>query len=672
MSPPDNDDGAELSDSENELDETTRAAKRRRIAQLGRDYLEGKELTILTASLKGPFENGWANPWKKDRSRDPERVGATDTRKGVPDPKPAGREHPVSTQTEGKGRPDNWRRHRRRRRGRTTSERAQVPESDPDLKRRTSEERDPPASHRPSSAGHTTTPKSKLGRTGLPPDAHKTKGTSESGWLKKDGKGLHHKVTNPPKSPSPTPEYRPRSRQKSGTEDSQNRKKRRSNQPEEVSVAAFTPVNGPNPHPRADGGHSASASVDGRATGVPQNRKTSKRARKGDSGFSKPVAPASATTGPTPKSGLKGAGSASIAPATAADSGETHAAKRPMSEDATANALNRAHDHQTQTSIPENMQTSSAKEERTADGRSFSRRSNLEPKPSSGGNSGNVESARTESDNITSAQVVPGKATFPDAVLSLGSTEDAAGPHTGHDANDPYLSTQPPLVMSQDSAQDNLASPANVTPVRPGNNQSAAPITPFHTFQSPECRPARDSPHATGRETNNNSHAEVSSYDASTSKKAQFGSGGGRGKKRSSKKIAFSSESPTDNRRRIGPSDAHAQENIEQPNESLGRPHGSANSDRHMHASAQGSPAQSAGTVLPFALSASTNGTKQQDGQGAAGLNNFDLNQAIVDAGSFLQSWDIDRDLSLQSHRNGSASVQTVRPATELKEASQG
>ncbi|KAH8696345.1 hypothetical protein BGW36DRAFT_380736 [Talaromyces proteolyticus] len=53
--------------SDDELDERARAAKRRRIETLGNSYLQGKPLFIASASLRGPFDSGWINPWKKNR-----------------------------------------------------------------------------------------------------------------------------------------------------------------------------------------------------------------------------------------------------------------------------------------------------------------------------------------------------------------------------------------------------------------------------------------------------------------------------------------------------------------------------------------------------------------------------------------------------------------------------
>lgn len=53
------------SDSESEKDEAARAAKRRRIERVARDYLQENPPFISTATLLGPFDDGWVNPWRK-------------------------------------------------------------------------------------------------------------------------------------------------------------------------------------------------------------------------------------------------------------------------------------------------------------------------------------------------------------------------------------------------------------------------------------------------------------------------------------------------------------------------------------------------------------------------------------------------------------------------------
>ncbi|KAJ5952852.1 uncharacterized protein N7479_011265 [Penicillium vulpinum] len=54
--------------SDDELDDIARAAKRQRIEKLAESHLQGKPLFILSASLRGPLNDGWKNPWKKNRT----------------------------------------------------------------------------------------------------------------------------------------------------------------------------------------------------------------------------------------------------------------------------------------------------------------------------------------------------------------------------------------------------------------------------------------------------------------------------------------------------------------------------------------------------------------------------------------------------------------------------
>ncbi|KGO67744.1 hypothetical protein PITC_000820 [Penicillium italicum] len=60
-------DSDDLLASDDELDDAARAAQRQRVEKLAESYLQGKPLLILSASLRGPFNDVWANPWKKNR-----------------------------------------------------------------------------------------------------------------------------------------------------------------------------------------------------------------------------------------------------------------------------------------------------------------------------------------------------------------------------------------------------------------------------------------------------------------------------------------------------------------------------------------------------------------------------------------------------------------------------
>ncbi|KAJ6164789.1 hypothetical protein N7470_003461 [Penicillium chermesinum] len=71
-SPSEIDPESDLLGSDEELNDEERAAKRQRIEKLARAHLQGRPLFILSASLKGPFGDGWSNPWKKNRRKNQE------------------------------------------------------------------------------------------------------------------------------------------------------------------------------------------------------------------------------------------------------------------------------------------------------------------------------------------------------------------------------------------------------------------------------------------------------------------------------------------------------------------------------------------------------------------------------------------------------------------------
>jgi hypothetical protein len=64
------------SDSAPEYSEQ-REAKRRRVENYARQYLNGQPLFIASATLKGPFPSGWVNPWRKRRAVPPVRDAIT-------------------------------------------------------------------------------------------------------------------------------------------------------------------------------------------------------------------------------------------------------------------------------------------------------------------------------------------------------------------------------------------------------------------------------------------------------------------------------------------------------------------------------------------------------------------------------------------------------------------
>ncbi|KAF2031968.1 hypothetical protein EK21DRAFT_99292 [Setomelanomma holmii] len=53
------------------------AAKRQRVEKIAAQYLRGKQPVILSAGLRGPFNNGWKNPWAKAK-KEPQSMEEND------------------------------------------------------------------------------------------------------------------------------------------------------------------------------------------------------------------------------------------------------------------------------------------------------------------------------------------------------------------------------------------------------------------------------------------------------------------------------------------------------------------------------------------------------------------------------------------------------------------
>ena len=69
--------------SDNDLDSDEREKRKVRVEDLGKQYLEGRPLYVLSAGLRGPFGNGWINPW----ARTGKKNGADTTRMAIIDDK---------------------------------------------------------------------------------------------------------------------------------------------------------------------------------------------------------------------------------------------------------------------------------------------------------------------------------------------------------------------------------------------------------------------------------------------------------------------------------------------------------------------------------------------------------------------------------------------------------
>ncbi|RAH57630.1 hypothetical protein BO85DRAFT_307557 [Aspergillus piperis CBS 112811] len=203
-SPPDLDSDPVIA-SDDDLDEGDRAARDQRIEKLAQAYCHGTPLFILSASLRGPFDNGWTNPWRKDRQKTGGHIRTGGKHLEHP-------ERPIIPETVPQKRPLY-----RESLGISRSKSA-VPLSDPSYSTKKRESQGgttgEPSSKRPrdsrgrtSSSNNTPKPVALHKRTietsghsdALTPFQH-----TEQSWLKRDRAEINFRKVDPPTSPTTT------------------------------------------------------------------------------------------------------------------------------------------------------------------------------------------------------------------------------------------------------------------------------------------------------------------------------------------------------------------------------------------------------------------------------------------------------------------------------------
>ncbi|KAL1959129.1 hypothetical protein VTO42DRAFT_2916 [Malbranchea cinnamomea] len=690
------------SDSESDLDDVARAAKRRRIEQLGEDYLRGKPPFILTASLRGPFEDGWNNPWTRNSTKEQARTTVDNAPKNassnsivIPEsvPRHFEQDHP-SVSNRSPSAPF----------ARTTPH---LPDSAVGSCRGFSESRQSPARRGITTSryfGTSTKPsasvKSDSHGSDLSSLRRKKKGEAmdvDAVWLKKDKKLIHHRVIDPPKSPSPTPPFRHTSRlgnkrsqqvaeghgiQKGSVGSSDNRV--------ELWTSGFTPINPPvqchvassrPPEPSSTAFMLGDDSSSHELRDVEPGRQA--MSTKGKADFSKPPAPSSTKTrlgddGENPQSirsistsleeDIKSRDSLHKVPSAGHPPGfEFYRRDKSHPDDGPRSTSSLSAKEDT---LGSHMQASNkrSKEIVNVDHAGTEVSNNLSiPKSKllSTNNSHDLPSLVTESDNIISAQIVPHVTRSTDAAtLSLAST-DLAVPTKNpteaqrlHVSNDDGLSTQVAVAMAQKSLQDDLVSPEKANPAGPSGGYTSLPITPFRVFQPPSRTPALNEPQSADDQQISTQAIvnAISPHDLSTMKEtktADLNEVGADGRKGSAT-VGF--ETSSNNRTKTGsqhPSQAGKIGPSDDPSTSDSSRADGIHQPLMSRALLKQSSAQSTGTALPTLNS--THETGHQDGQG--GMESFDLHQAIAEAGTFLrQSFDFEQDLSFISRRNDTSS----------------
>ncbi|KAL1971337.1 hypothetical protein VTN77DRAFT_289 [Rasamsonia byssochlamydoides] len=698
--------------SDDELDESTRAAKRRRIEKLGESYLQGKPLFIASAALRGPFDDGWVNPWKKQRKQrqaSPSHFKKSDSRT-------------KAACVEGRVIPETDEKKRATKELSATMVRSNRPG---DIVRKGSSVISDPATdnHRGSEvsnpreasvASGASSNARKKQRRSLPWVDNTTESTKpepsssdrifRNDWLRKDKKTINIRDVDPPKSP--TPLY-------AGRRDSIQEITRKSSH---TVTAPISSRNGPPWPPDLRGAKRLKPS--------PRNSSNSShvsglspRGDTHDTVYS-PIADEADTSRLQRNSSIAPAGldvpvTSSVyivPPSSHLPEFKYRRPKNPGRHEESSLSPSKWR-------RPAGRDRAGLTEPQGATGVEHSKglpspaRGSPDPKhdltyPNNHGGrpdstrlrasigpgveltgSGNPPSNSTGSERIPSAQVVPGNSGLFDRMISLHSTEvhGDRDRQNGLEDDDAQLSTQAALLLAQKSFQDDLATPeSRIQPKsaasHPDPPPSANKITPFSHINTTSERHGDNVPMTTRTEgfqpLNTQAMIDaVTPFTFSTSKKSEPWMEPASGldrtvshSKRKRKAIFELSSSPPQSvsfhsdgslQQEDQPVNGIPGKNMEGPQIAV-----SGFDQVDSQHSVQGSS-----HALPLTLSGSTPTTEQQDGQGLiAGMDSFNINQVIQDAGSWLQqSWDVERDLRRCSGKSAqSSSAQTQRVAVSF------
>lgn len=653
--------------SDDELGEDARNAQRQRIEKLAEAYLQGAPLFILSASLKGPFDQGWVNPWTKKRKSHSAAEDSSDPVVQETDPRPRKQlhhePHGLSRRTETSVAPSD-----------TPSESSVASSKHRKSCRPLQDKR----SRNP--APVQGTPKRTVSWTGdaqLNSKLHNSSIASptDDNWLKRDRRRIGFRNFDPPTSPTTTvssrlsdlrsrrhqsivPSPRQSSAKKIVTEEPispQVDRLQRSRCSESVAESHFrpSPIRQQNvPHSATHPAQSdTSFCIVSSSSQLPKFEFRRRRKR------SKSLTTKQAEEEPYPPS------------ETDRNAQQAHERQFTPSKESLKESAK-----------PENVYNDPSRRTftSTAGSRAF------DSHTASRLSQGLLESRTTHGtiENLPSAQPVPLNPAMADYAPSLHYTAPATSAEEEEDDDVtgpvPPLSTQAALLHAQKSFQDALESQMEDQPTTSSekrrSSRSSLPssttsqkITPFHRLNTPHLAPDNSpsriaaavmpstqcivdavTPFTFSTEKKRHRHAHIESLPRITSsnKKQKTSIFLDRSPSRDSDWPPSSERDQSDHRiQSAGESPRDSQTGVN-PNENN---HG---------------PSQS--TALPLTLSGTTPPTGQ-DGQGGLAGESFNLSQAIADAGSWLQeSFDLNRDLRRSGNIPSVSSRDAQRSALNL------
>ncbi|OJD28292.1 hypothetical protein ACJ73_00314 [Blastomyces percursus] len=744
---------SEFTDSDDGLDDAAQAAKRRKIEKLGQDYLEGRPLFILSAGLRGPLDNGWVNPWKRNKGKDKKtQRGASlwkqdrqhDFRNGISNSgmvsseaasKPLKRRVKPSHQVlrQGSGfessldpEPVQEQLSDQLQKKSGSRRRGQL-ETDIFSARETSSNSIFSKPRAVSARVNSTTAEQAF-RSVSASTSYRFSVDSNNSWLKTDEKRLHPQAYERPTGSSPTPGYRlrsPRKLQQDGRLQHDNKRQRDDligdNNNNYTPRISFTPING-----QGTLASSPHKTVRGPYPEGPQPFRKNSKSPGGHSHFSKPGKPASAFTGIPGRNEkqvvhvkrsyksstfAQPSGSLQVVPSTHhfVESEYPHPDKSASSADTISNSngsVEHSKRHRSQGSRYEAQPES--KDENPNNNNNSSHSLPLDPTPN--GMHGLQDNLRTLSNMIASealpfAQIVPDRFKFPIPTMSLHSTYFSAGyPSSARRSQNGGYEEQVPTLATQaaEKSQTNHASKVVVTsePARPShlsdasissrqtNNRGQDVITPFDFSTVKRIKPGRRSEAAAeaivppGKRKDDQKEGRIRARNSDILKDSSFPSC----PRNQAQSLSLSPKS-TSSRRHRENSYANGSTSIDShkrtvlpPSSLLNHSSNAFSADIPVVQPGETQSHDKDSMILPFNLTASTNDTRQyQEGQGhAPGWDNFDLNQAIADAGTFLRSWDFEKvDLERINHSNSVKSLNSItnmgnKHSSNTKENSHG
>ncbi|KAJ5718389.1 hypothetical protein N7488_004035 [Penicillium malachiteum] len=683
----------ELLGSDDELNDLSRAAKRRRVERLAESYLRGQSLFIASASLRGPFDDGWKNPWRKERRV--KKMG--DSSSGAKELEESIRKAPTPACVQ-----ETDLKHVMHKSNLTLVSRATAsphvaaretvsPEIFRSVQRARPEFAHPGSGFRDSPRLPKTYTKASAAE-----DDHTFLGVGSVDWLKKDrrSKRMNYKAFEPPTSPTPH----------SGSRRSAEKRSR-------------------------DNGSSSEAPVSSHASpSFLTPRKSIPVARKSPVSTIKHRSPATRSPLKSPQPSVSGEVSS---PAKAVDSPRRHeegtsfrvvsstsqlarfeyrqlrmprsspqvSLDSPIMEDTTVEPAPSA-SQESNDEVAEAVQKDEGEDEEEEDVEKPEDQAEPEiipnddlmeidediqdhhpPDPpvqlsksirfaddTDGGNSANKSvpppTEQNTYEEFPSAQLVPVPPGISDRVPSLHSTVVPKQPSRteANSTSDTQLSTQAALLLAQKSFQDDLESPMQQYGTTPGHQREIDPADEsLLALETPLFRPGtseRAPRRSFGQSEKSKLHAMSTQCMLDAATPFTFSTG--------KKPGAFRSISPQKTNP-IKTRALHIAENVSpSPDPTLRSqnesPHPNHSPNNHVDTHNRSTTET---TSLPLALSGSTP-TASQDGQAGLWADSFNFNQAIADAGTWLQqSFDFMKDVGRPSQK-GQVSSETAPSASQL------